>query len=399
MDISFERRDGELILKYEPDFGVGDILKRLKNKEKLWIKRTFKVRRELLRAGGKNEFEDCLCFKIGTVDEGYSCIDSEVIETVHKFFFSNDIKLTNKMFVAYQNISILRKIDDVIERDLYIGGDWEKLGGISAEVFQQLVRIFPKTTELKRYTEYRIANCIKEFLPECDKFKGIYEKHIEKKRNTLKPIQLDTNIEIEAAQFKTVRDELTEMLNCAYGYGEKAWQDKIHKVLRLLYPQYILFTREIVFKGCDGYDKQPDYLMVDANGFVDVLEIKKPDVQLLTKQASYRNNYVPVREFSGAIQQIEKYIYCLNSVDGNKEVIKKKLAGLLPNSVTIEILNPKGILLAGRSKEFNEQEMRDFELIKRQYKNIADIMTYDDLLMRVNNIAAALEQNKRMGSE
>lgn len=38
------------------------------------------------------------------------------------------------------------------------------------------------------------------------------------------------------------------------------------------------------------------------------------------------------------------------------------------------------LLLLGRSKDLNEQQTRDFELIKRQYKNIADIMTYDDLV-------------------
>ena len=32
------------------------------------------------------------------------------------------------------------------------------------------------------------------------------------------------------------------------------------------------------------------------------------------------------------------------------------------------VVNPQGILLIGRSKDFNEQQTRDFEIIKRQYK-------------------------------
>jgi len=35
------------------------------------------------------------------------------------------------------------------------------------------------------------------------------------------------------------------------------------------------------------------------------------------------------------------------------------------------VVNHQGILLLGRSNNFNEQQKRDFELIKRQYKNIA----------------------------
>lgn len=54
---------------------------------------------------------------------------------------------------------------------------------------------------------------------------------------------------------------------------------------------YILNIRELSFSGVDGYDKRPDFILVDVNGFIDIMEIKKPTVNILTKQASYRNNY------------------------------------------------------------------------------------------------------------
>ena len=46
----------------------------------------------------------------------------------------------------------------------------------------------------------------------------------------------------------------------------------------------------------------------------------------------------------------------------------------------------------GRSDSFNRQQKDDFELIKRQYKHIAEIMTYDDLMQRIDNIIAALHK-------
>ena len=130
---------------------------------------------------------------------------------------------------------------------------------------------------------------------------------------------------------------------------------------------------------------------MDANGYVDILEIKKPGVQLLTKQSSYRNNYVPLRDLAGAVQQIEKYIYALNAWGnaGEKE-LQKRLSRELPDAVAPKIVNLQGILLLGRSNQFNCQQKDDFELIKRQYKHIADIMTYDDLMQRVDNIISAL---------
>lgn len=67
---------------------------------------------------------------------------------------------------------------------------------------------------------------------------------------------------------------------------------------------------------------------------------------------------------------------------------------MLPEEVIPQVLNPKGILLIGRSNGFNEQQTRDFELIKRQYKNIADIMTYDDLISRFERIIDSLSNDK-----
>lgn len=130
-------------------------------------------------------------------------------------------------------------------------------------------------------------------------------------------------------------------------------------------------------------------MLVDANGFVDVLEIKKADIRVLT---GYRNNFVASREVNGAIQQIEKYIYCLNSSDKAKEDVSNKLNPLLPNGVQASIVNPQGILILGRSNEFNKQQQQDFELVKRQYKHVADIMTFDDLAQRLKNIIASLQK-------
>ena len=114
----------------------------------------------------------------------------------------------------------------------------------------------------------------------------------------------DYYAKIELAQFTIAYDMLKEMLSRADSISESQWQEQIHKILKLLYPKYIFCTRELMFKGVDGYDKKPDFILVDANGFIDVLEIKKANVSILTKQASYRHNYVPVREFSGMVQQL-----------------------------------------------------------------------------------------------
>ena len=202
--------------------------------------------------------------------------------------------------------------------------------------------------------------------------------------------EVSKNIEIELEQFSIALDELKNLLNDTE-HTEEYWQKKICPILQLIYPKYILYKREMQFKGIDDYDKQPDFVLVDANGFIDVLEIKKPNIQILTKEASYRNNYVPVRNLAGSVQQIEKYLYCLNRLNPDSDRFFSILKESLPQNIKPIALNPQGILLLGRSNQFNDQQRNDFELIKRQYKHIADIMTYDDLVIRLENIVNSLK--------
>ena len=393
MSIEFKKIGEKLILAYTPAMGIDDIRRRLSTEKGVQIKNTFHVTDSLLFDfdEAEDDWEETLYFRVGVIGDTYIQLDSEVLGTNHSFYFGNEIKLKPEMFAAYRNISILRKIDEVIERDFYIGGDWEAHNGISKETFDNLISKFPKTAELDKYAHMRIASIIKDDFPECDKFEAIYEKFIASRNSSYASPSSslsDYNVQIELEQFTVAYHELKNMLDRYEAIDEKKWQEKIHNILQLLYPKYICCAREIKFYGGGKNDKQPDFLLVDANGFVDILEIKKADVRMLTQ---YRNNYVASREVSGAIQQIEKYIFCLNSYDKAKKDVSDKLDGMLPNGLKTQVVNPQGILLAGRSNEFTNEQKKDFELIKRQYKHVADIMTYDDLAQRLKNIIASLK--------
>jgi hypothetical protein len=37
----------------------------------------------------------------------------------------------------------------------------------------------------------------------------------------------------------------------------------------------------------------------------------------------------------------------------------------------------------GRTKGLSQEQVQDFEVIKRKYKNVIDIVTYDDLIERL----------------
>ena len=44
----------------------------------------------------------------------------------------------------------------------------------------------------------------------------------------------------------------------------------------------------------------------------------------------------------------------------------------------------------GRDRDMTPQQRHDFEVVRRHYKHIADILTYDDLLRRLEAVLTKL---------
>lgn len=181
---------------------------------------------------------------------------------------------------------------------------------------------------------------------------------------------------------------MTQMLNDSTKYSEKQWQKEILQIVQILFPKYIRVFEEVHIRDVySGSNKRLDYMLLDSNGNIDIIEIKKPFDNCLVSPTKYRNNYVPKKELSGTIMQIEKYIYFLNKwgIDG-EDKLTTKYQSVLPQNLRVRIVNPLGIIIMGRENLLNKDQIDDLEIIKRKYRNIVDIISYDDLLNRLQLI-------------
>ena len=109
-------------------------LKKLLRKNKNIILKTFFVKECNLYRNDEQEHdtEEVIRFCIGEIGADYVALDSDILSVSNHFYFSNDIVLKPKMFVAYRNISILKKIDNIINnlteyRDAIASNDRVKL--------------------------------------------------------------------------------------------------------------------------------------------------------------------------------------------------------------------------------------------------------------------------------
>jgi hypothetical protein len=160
----------------------------------------------------------------------------------------------------------------------------------------------------------------------------------------------------------------------------------------LIFPKYVAVLEKVNIK--DFYSKAAsvterfiDLALVDANGNLDVIEIKKPFESCLISTGKYRDNYTPKKALSDTIMQAEKYLFHLNKwgISGEKKITEKYNIDL-PDGMKIKITNPKAVIIIGRNTKLSAEQSFDFEIIKRKYANILDVITYDDLLNRLENI-------------
>lgn len=351
-----------------------------------WIKGTFWVNKTNIVE--INQDDESICFTIAKTKENYYLLDREVFGIKHNISIEKKLNISDKWFITYPKTSAIKKIDELLQDDLCIVADENgEENYLPSRAFLELIEVFPNSYEVKKYVSSRISYLLSTYVEGVWKNKESYERYLEKKEANL-PLSSFPNIKLMGYEmYKKAYDELELMLKNSMSYSEKEWQRRIYEIICVLYPKYIARFREIEV-GTDGrHMKTPDFMLVDSAGFVDILEIKKPDGIKVVSTTEYRNNYVASRDLEGAIVQIEKYIYILNH-EGEARVkkIQDKVRNHLPSNFRLKVVNPQGILLLGRSNNLTDEQLFDFEIIKRQHKNIVDIMTYDDLLKRFRNI-------------
>ncbi len=387
-----------LLLQYSPERdGVDFVHKYLRNGS-FTLKKTFVFHRNDIYASPTNE--SSIIFNIATLKDNYYVFNSGILDIDFTLYIHKDIKFDKHIFIAKgsYNISIFQAIDTVISsKELYIGG--HQKNHIPLEEFQKFLKEFPTHTEMEKYKTSRIEIILREYFDTKRNFEDEYTKYMNKKISKT-GFNLDSIIQVyETEKYHLILKKLKEMLDDEDSYTEANWQKEILQIIRLIYPKYVSVLEEVTIKNSyDNTTKRLDLVLVDSNGNIDIVEIKKPfgDKGVLSK-GQYRNNFVPKRELSGSIMQVEKYIFYLNKFTKKQEqLMTNEYQEHLPKGLKIQVINPKGFIIVGRDSVFDTQQKKDdFEIIKRKYKNLMDIITYDDLVRRVENVLNSFKLHPR----
>ncbi|MFN9747957.1 MAG: Shedu immune nuclease family protein [Burkholderiales bacterium] len=400
--IKITKQADSLFLTYVPDRynSVQWLDEKLKQTGEVTLRRTFTfTTRELVSQAQQAEDEDDAerIFKMGTAENGYFRIGKEILDLKHDLLLDETMSFDPQVFIANPNISVFRKIDELINEQIVVGGDND--GAIPLIDFEQLIQTFPTPTELTHYARSRISRVLKDYFGTISDAEGKLNSYLARKKNLGVTSRNSILGKFELQKFEYIRSELEEMLKVSESYIEHDWQNKILGLLLFVFPKYIAVLENVHIK--DFYsnpskvtDRYIDLMLVDANGNIDIIEVKRPFENSLLSRKRYRDNHTPRAELAGSVMQSEKYLFHLNKwgLAGEREIYEKR-KGELPVGMHLKITNPKAMILLGRDHDFTGEQRFDFEIIRRKYANMIDIMTYDDLLRRLENIIDMMRRN------
>lgn len=156
--------------------------------------------------------------------------------------------------------------------------------------------------------------------------------------------------------------------------NEGAWQRWFESNSWVLGSQFvrILEERYIDTKNIS------DFLMQAYDGFLDVVEIKRPGGGLQFWSTSLdHGNYVPSIDLTKAITQATRYIY---EVERETNSLK-----FLERVDGVKTVKPRCILIFGRSIDWNNEQAEAYRIMNAGYHNLT-ILTYDHVLTRAKRI-------------
>ncbi|EFO2686823.1 TPA: DUF4263 domain-containing protein [Escherichia coli] len=405
--IDFITTNKGIVLKYEPETAdTSWVWNELKTHSTVIISKVFYFNiNDLLNPPSPNQDFDSYFyeFQFGTFRGDYTVIPSYILNIQNDIYISKDIHLSRRVFAAERNISIFGRLSRILNHSnpIYIGGDSAE--AIPSNIFNELLSKFPNTREINKYADARVHTILEQYLEGMKDARGLYETYL----NKIEPIRksnldLTTINKLEIEKYTLIRDTIENALNTKQHWSEKDWQKLMVQFLLLLFPKYIHVIENITihdYYSIPGKKKERyiDIGLVDSNGNLDIIEVKKPFDDKILRRTKYRGNSIPTSELSGGIMQAEKYLFHLSKWGTKGEDnLTRKYASELPSGMSIHISNPKAIIIVGRDQIGNgnmtENQKLDFEIIKRKYTNMMDIITYDDLLRRLNRTISALKK-------
>lgn len=158
---------------------------------------------------------------------------------------------------------------------------------------------------------------------------------------------------------------------------EKEWQKWFQNNSWVLGSQFVQVLDE---RSIDTQNKS-DFLMEAYDGFLDIVEIKRPSANLPFWHSSKdHGNYIPSSALIKAITQASKYIYEVER-EMDSEKFCERVGG-------VKIVKPRCVLIFGKSNNWDAEQIKASRILNASYHNLT-ILSYDHVLTHAKQMVNA----------
>lgn len=170
------------------------------------------------------------------------------------------------------------------------------------------------------------------------------EKILRHSVEELKQLQKKSSIYFYQQQKTELEKRLSK--NYPETKGKNSWQSWIYENNWTFGIHY----QTPVQKEKVGFSNIPDFLFPTLDGFLDILEIKKPDVPVIKKDDSRPGSYIWAPKANEAIGQVVNYIH---EIELHQLEIQRNLERNYKDLFETKIftIKPRAFILVGNSKE------------------------------------------------
>lgn len=267
-------------------------------------------------------------------------------------------------------------------------------------MYDQFGKIYPDNFSIS--SSYK-RNTLKKVISGIDDLNKISTDDIEAAKQLYKDLKESHKIVDDFESIKNAKKNaenfvlkkiLTELQdNINLKKKEDFWQKFFENYILFLNDGYSKFISQFILSFWSEKNKKPDFLMLTSSNYLDVVEIKRPDTELVVKLkgSKSRNNYIWSEEMNVAISQVENY---LNELNQRTNEIKKKLEEEVKFQISeARIIRPRGFIIVGKSSLLDNEDSDtiknkkrdDFRLLCDSLKNI-QVILYDDYILKLTNM-------------
>lgn len=243
---------------------------------------------------------------------------------------------------------------------------------LNNEELNALIRYISENYKPLTLGQGEYINVSEENATLVENFKRLIEGQSDTARMLIENGILSDNVFLAASVIKK-RDALIELQEkLQEEQPERYWQEWFTRNKWVLGSDFAQIIDERVIDT----ENIADYIMKSYDGFVDLVEIKKPNGLPFWASTKDHGNYVPSADLTKAITQCLNYIYAIE-LEANSTKFARRIGS--------RVIKPRCILIFGRSYDWNDEQREAYRILNAAYNQVS-ILTYDHISERAQNV-------------